>query len=385
MQIRRYYGKSVHAALKKAKAELGPEAVLLHTRTLKSNLLGGSTVEVIVAVDKEAPSAIDEIVGNEKEEIEEEDEPIERAKAVLTANSYRRAEGEYELKHIGEELSEIRDLLHILMSSVKKDQSSDLPETVRGLYEKFIRNEVDPAIAYDLAKGLEPCFSDEGGKLISERLAELIAKAVKFTGGITLQGEPRTVALIGPTGVGKTTTVAKLAAHFKLKFKRKVALVTIDTYRIAAVHQLQIYADIIRTPLKVANDPQQLSEEVKSLSDHDLILIDTPGRSQYDVERIAEIERFMTALPQVEIHLLISASTRNGDVYEILDGFGGLGVDGLIFTKLDETARYGAILNAAVRSGRPLSYFTTGQDAAGDIEVATVEKIASLLLRGLRR
>ena len=104
MQIKRYYGKSVHAALEKAKAELGPDAILLHTRTLKSSILGGSTVEVIVAVDREAPSEIDEVIGDDEEKNEE---PVERAKAILTANSYRRAEGGYELKHIGEELSEI--------------------------------------------------------------------------------------------------------------------------------------------------------------------------------------------------------------------------------------------------------------------------------------
>lgn len=381
MQIKRYYGKSVHAALEKAKAELGPDAVLLHTRTLKSGLLGGSTVEVIVAVDREAPSKIDEMIGDEKEET---GETVERAKAILTAGSYRRAEREYELKHIGEELSEIRDLLHILLSNVKREESSDLPETVRGLYEKFIKNELDPAIAYELAKGLEPCFSD-GSKMINERLTELIGRAMRFTGGITLQGGVKSVALIGPTGVGKTTTIAKLGAYFKLKLKKKVAFLTIDTYRIAAVQQLQIYADIMKSPLKVADDPEGLIEGINSLSDYDLILIDTPGRSHYDLARIGEIERFMAVLPQVEIHLLISASTRSRDTYEILNGFGSIGVDGLIFTKLDEASCYGSILNAAIRSGKPISYFTTGQDVAGDIEVATVERVASLLLRGFRR
>jgi len=381
MQIKRYYGKSVHAALEKAKAELGPDAILLHTRTLKSSVLGGSTVEVIVAVDREAPSEIDEVIGDEEEKIEE---PVERAKAILTANSYRRAKGGYELKHIGEELSEIRDLLHILLSNVKREQSLDLPETVQGIYEKFIKSELDPAIAYDLAKGLEPCFSDNG-KLINERLAELIGKATKFNGGITLQGEMKSVALIGPTGVGKTTTIAKLGAYFKLKLKRKVAFLTIDTYRIAAVQQLQIYADIMRSPLKVADDPEELVREVESLSDHDLILIDTPGRSHYDAARIGEIEGFIAVLPQVEVYLLISASTRSREIYEILNGFGSVGVDGLIFTKLDEASCFGSIVNAAIRSGKPLSYFTTGQDVAGDIEVATVERVTSLLLRGFRR
>ncbi|RKY03260.1 flagellar biosynthesis protein FlhF, partial [Candidatus Poribacteria bacterium] len=117
----------------------------------------------------------------------------------------------------------------------------------------------------------------------------------------------------------------------------------------------------------------------------DLILIDTPGRSQRDLKRIKEIESFLLELPQVEVHLLISAVTRDRDVRDIIDAFLPLGVDYLIFTKLDESSCFGALVNAAVRSERPISYFTTGQDAAGDIEVATVERIASLLLRGFKR
>jgi len=382
MQIKRFYGKTVHAAMEKAKAELGPEAVLLHARTVKSKLGGGSMVEIIVAVDREAPSAVDELKSSELSKARE----IAGSRAAIAAYSKAgESEERFELRHIGEELAEIRDLLHILLSDVKREKASHLPETVRGFYDRFVEGELDPGIAYDLAVGLEACFAEGSERTVHEQLVRMLSKLVRVSGGITLEGGPKFVALVGPTGVGKTTTIAKLAAHFKLRLKRRVAFLSIDSYRIGATYQLNTYAEIMKIPFRLAQDPSELREKADELSDHDLILIDTPGRSQRDLKRIKEIESFLLELPQVEVHLLISAVTRDRDVRDIIDAFLPLGVDYLIFTKLDESSCFGALVNAAVRSERPISYFTTGQDAAGDIEVATVERIASLLLRGFKR
>ena len=185
--------------------------------------------------------------------------------------------------------------------------------------------------------------------------------------------------LVGPTGVGKTTTIAKIAANFSLIDAKKVGLITVDTYRIAAVDQLKRYAEIIGIPLHVAFDPQELKEGIAKMKDRDLILIDTAGRSQNNFLQINELKNYLQDV-DAEIHLVISATTKSTDVDEIVRAFGQVSIDRVIITKLDETTSYGVILQTCQRTRAPLSFVTTGQGVPEDIEVATGEKLAQLIL-----
>ena len=215
-------------------------------------------------------------------------------------------------------------------------------------------------------------------------MATLISKPLCISQGIQIGHHPTCVAFVGQTGVGKTTTLAKLAAYYHLKEDQDVVLLTVDNYRIAATQQLRTYADILSLPFEVAQTPEELVEKVQAHQDADLLLIDTPGRSQLDMLHLREIEAFLNAVRPDETHLLISATTRNQDVRGIVKHYGAVGVNRLIFTKLDETHCFGAILNAFVQSNKPISYFTTGQDVASDIEIPEPDRIAGLLLRGVR-
>jgi len=195
-------------------------------------------------------------------------------------------------------------------------------------------------------------------------------------------GRPLTLALVGPTGVGKTTTVAKLAATFKLRQGKRVGLVTSDTYRIAAVDQLRTYAEIIGLPLKVAMSPSDMAAGCQSLCDCDIILIDTAGRSPRDPGRIDELRQFIAAARPHQTHLVLSSVASESVMLEAANRFLPMSPDRVIFTKLDEAVKLGVLITVARRISLPLSYLTTGQEVPDHIEPGRAERLAELLLDG---
>ncbi|TVQ61711.1 MAG: flagellar biosynthesis protein FlhF [Phycisphaerales bacterium] len=195
-------------------------------------------------------------------------------------------------------------------------------------------------------------------------------------------GRPTTIALLGPTGVGKTTTLAKLAATHKLRHGRKVGLITSDTYRIAAVEQLRTYANIIGLSLKVVLTPDEMGEACEAFAACDVILIDTAGRSQHDTDRIRELREFVEAARPHRRHLVLSAAAQEAVMLAAADRFGALGPDRLLLTKLDEAVRFGPVLNVASRVALPLGYVTSGQEVPDDIEPANADRLARLILDG---
>lgn len=191
---------------------------------------------------------------------------------------------------------------------------------------------------------------------------------------------PLVVALIGPTGVGKTTTIAKLAASYKLRHGKSVALITSDTYRIAAVDQLRTYAGIIGLTLKVVLTPQEMAQAVASLSNHDVILIDTAGRSQFNADRLVELQEFLTAAGPTETHLVLSTTASEQVLLKTAESFAPLRPSRVILTKLDEAVNFGVIVNVARRLNTQLSFITTGQEVPDDIEQSHPDRLARLVL-----
>jgi flagellar biosynthesis protein FlhF len=216
---------------------------------------------------------------------------------------------------------------------------------------------------------------------VRKSLVSKIERDLPLAGPIDLTpGRPRIVAFVGPTGVGKTTTIAKLAVQYALDKKKKVAMVTIDTYRIAAVEQLKIYAKIIDLPFRPVSSPEELNQVLAEFADQDLVLIDTAGRSQRDQSQIKEIRNFLKQSFPVEISLVMSITHKEDTLSAINHQFGFLPIDNIIFTKLDESYTYGSIINQLFKMKKPLSYLTTGQKVPEDIEIATKERIISLVL-----
>jgi flagellar biosynthesis protein FlhF len=196
---------------------------------------------------------------------------------------------------------------------------------------------------------------------------------------------PRLMAFVGPTGVGKTTTIAKLAALNVLSERRRVALITLDTYRIAAAEQLKVYGNIIGTPVLVATNRDELHRALRETRGYDAVFIDTAGRCHRSPEHMWELKGLLALPEPMEIHLVLSATTREEEAEEMIRQFSLLPLHSLLFTKLDESGSMGSLFNLVVHTARPLSYLSTGQRVPEDIEVATPERIIDLLWHGFWR
>ena len=198
-------------------------------------------------------------------------------------------------------------------------------------------------------------------------------------------GQCKVVALVGPTGVGKTTTAAKLAAHFSLHEKKRVGLITIDTYRMAAVEQIRTYARILRIPLEVVMTPDDLKPALDRLQNCDLVIVDTVGRSQMDDSRLMEMKRFLDVVRPDETHLVLPAQSAQAVLFKTVEQFSKLGVNRIIFSKLDEAVGIGTMFHVLQRVAVKLSYVTTGQNVPDDIEPGDGRQIARWILDGVRK
>ncbi len=262
-----------------------------------------------------------------------------------------------------------------------------MPEALFNEYVGLIQNEVAQEIADDLCDRVrrdlrEEQLADAGQVRASFRrhLAALVPVAPDSMLVRPSDGRPFTVALVGPTGVGKTTTVAKLAAAYKLRHQRRVGLITTDTYRIAAVDQLRTYANIIGLPLKVALTPAEMAEACRSLEHCDVILIDTAGRSPNDGARLEEIRAFAKAADPHEVHLVLASTCSEQVLMRTIERFSPVEADRVIFTKTDEAVSLGVLINVMRKAGKELSFITTGQEVPDHIEAGSPERLAALIL-----
>ncbi len=263
-------------------------------------------------------------------------------------------------------------------------QLNGFSERCNALYKKLIESEVKPDIASKLINGItnsDIMHSDtQAVKMFNSALAEMFPVA----GPLKLKKDgPVIVTFVGPTGSGKTTTLAKLAAHCCITKQKKVSIITADTYRIAAIEQIKMFADIIKVGLQVIFSPEEIPDALEVFRNDDIVFVDTAGRSQRNTEHMEDLVKFINALDPDEIHLVMSATTKDSDLVDILKRYRNVHVNRLLFTKLDETVRIGNILNMANESRIPISYFTFGQSVPDDIELAQTNRFVQRLWEGV--
>ncbi len=252
------------------------------------------------------------------------------------------------------------------------------------LIEQDVSAELAGRIMEQVARRFEtdPSPSEEAVRAaVLERIAAILPNDAgdSFEVGLGRHG-PRRIALVGPTGVGKTTTLAKIAANLKLKRGLRVGIVAADTYRIAAVDQLRTYAEILGLPVEVASSPRDAARACGCLNDVDVILIDTAGRSQNDHMKISELRAFLASAEPDETHLVLSATASARTLAREAEAFGALGIDRIVLTKLDEAASFGTLVSLVERLGKSVSFFTHGQEVPDHIEVARSRRLAALVL-----
>jgi flagellar biosynthesis protein FlhF len=260
-----------------------------------------------------------------------------------------------------------------------------LSEVFARLRRKLVRQEVEEFILQRMVQGmLADRIDPEKDVETIGWIKPFIEKSMKVAPAPTFGGVTRVAAFVGPTGVGKTTTLAKLAARYSLLDRKKVVMVTADTYRIAATEQLKTYGRIMGVPVEIANTADEMPDIIAKHKGADLVLLDTAGRSPTNEEQMTDLKQFIFKSQPDETHLVLSATTKYFDMLRIVERFGSaVPLNRLIFTKMDETIYYGALLNIMMNFQIPLSFCATGQNVPDDLEIPEPAKFAETMARAL--
>ncbi len=405
MIVKKFEARTETEAVMRAKEDLGAQAVVLNVKTIKQRgifrLFRRDKVEITAALEER--EFVQEI--NEKKPVLES-----KPKGKIDL----RADEKIDVIPASDEIErKLDNLSEMLKSRIKENTEEKHPDrmedntfndetddprqramnnnikTLRLVYNKLIDNEVDEKYANDIVNEIENSLKKESN--IDSILAGVYQKIILKLGEadtIRIGDTRKVVFFVGPTGVGKTTTIAKIASKYKLNEHKKVAFITSDTYRIAAVEQLNTYANILDVPVRVVYTDDELKNALDEFTNYDLILVDTTGRSHKNKEQRINIINLYNSVKkeerdmESEIFLVLSVTTKYKDLISIAKAYEKLGDYKLLFTKLDETGALGNILNIKLLTGAHLSYTTAGQNVPDDIEVINVQKLAKQLLGG---
>ncbi len=406
MEIKTFRAKTMQQALNLVRSELGAEATVLHTRELNTGLIGrflrGRQYEIAAsaetATSKRAtpslavsPTASRAVSSEGVSATVALEQPLEiDYRARYREQLRQQAEqdpAQDPVRGPAQGFDELHDLAEQLRERSHQNASRHLPAAIFQIYTDMIESDIDERVAQALIEQLrsdarvDAKVNVNDGASVQAELVRMLADELTVSGPIEASpGQGRVVALVGPTGVGKTTTIAKLAANYRLRENKRVGLITVDTYRIAAVEQLRTYADIIDLPMEIVSTPREMGEAIARMSDLDLILMDTAGRSPRDEVKIQELKSMLAEAEPDEVHLVLSAVGGARSLTMTAERFATVGTTSLLITKLDEATALGNLLSVTRNCGLPLSYLTDGQNVPDDIQVAESKKLARMIL-----
>lgn len=416
MTINKFQGRTEEEAIEKAKQEFGENAVIMNVKEVKPKGLfrafKNSTYEVTAAMEekeqfvnpkralqntKKLHDSIN-LSADEKIEIPKPDakpdfrEMIQKSAANQQMPVQEEKKIEQRLDDLSNRLEE--SLVRTPMGEKKSEETSakEKPASeefhfVRILYSTLLKNEVHEKYVNQILDEIEKLIRP--GNSVDMILSNVYQKLILRFGQpktIDLSGnKPKVLFFVGPTGVGKTTTIAKIASKYKVEYDKKVAFITADTYRIAATEQLQVYANILDAPMSIVYTQDEMNDAIAKFAEHDLVFVDTAGFSHKNEKQRNDMKALLGGVNEEynkEVYLVLSATTKYADLLDIVDSYREIADYKLIFTKLDETTTYGNLLNIKLYSGADLSYTTNGQNVPDDIEVFDTQKIVKKLLGG---
>jgi len=376
-KLKSFRAPTYKEALEKVKKEVGDEVKIVSSKEIKrATLTTPGLYEIVVEIEEDKDEDVLLKISN-------------AAKEIQTITNKNDNIDLSEIKELKEKVKEISDTLKYLQATIWSMNKKDFE----------IPPEFSEIYALAKASGIIDRHLDEIMKLTikympfkmrrnSETIKRYFNTLLKKMIPIRIEREitppqKKILMFIGPTGVGKTTTIAKLAARYAYKMSKryKVGIITLDTYRIGAVEQLMSYAKIMRLPIETVIDPTDFEEALNSLKHNDYILIDTVGSSQHDKEKIEKLSNFLkvNTFSEINVNLVLSAVTKYEDLIDIYKNFSIFPIDTLIFTKLDETKTYGNVFSFLLDVKKPLSYFSIGQEVPDDL----IEASAEYLLKGI--
>jgi flagellar biosynthesis protein FlhF len=418
MKPTKFYGSNEREAFLKVKNSLGDDAVILETRHVTQGGVmgvGSKTMIEITATqnpikfvakqvaEKSSPSKMlnkayqsnntteTSSVKLKADELksslwaDEIKEPIQKPQAknpntVSDASMMSLIKNNSKLES---EMKQIREMVQELVTETKAEKVANFPQALIDLYQNLIDNDVSKDLALGIVNKLKKdvATGELSRETIEAHLRIYINRLIPEHGPLQLtEGRPSYVALIGATGVGKTTTIAKLAAIHKFQMNKKVGFITLDTYRIAAVDQLRKYAEIMNAPLEVVHSPEEFGPAIERLKDRDLVLVDTAGRNQKSAIKKQELMNYFRFTPIEEIYLVLSSTASEKNIQSNIREFSDFPISSLIITKIDEAITYGSILSIVAKANRSVAYITTGQEVPQDIEVSNPLKLTDMIL-----
>lgn len=345
MKIKKYTGETSYEAMLKLKNELGQDAVILSTKEIKGKGFLGFFKKPIVEVT-----------------VAYEDKDL-----IANQQNFR---DEYKISKLTNEIKELKDVVMRMDKKNIKIENIHLLDYMERMKQSGMNTPIVEEIAYEINADLKNIPAEDKG-FIRGRIKSKLLEIIGEPNPINISGKGNVVIFVGPTGVGKTTTLAKLAAKLFIDEHYEIGLITADTYRIAAVEQLKIYGEILKLPIEVSYTTEEVLEAVKKFSNKDLIFIDTAGRSYKDIDQTNEIEEILKAVDTKEIYLVLNTTFSNRALITMLENYYFLNDYKLLITKLDESEGLGNIINMIKISEKDLSYFTDGQNVPDDIMLAS--------------
>lgn len=405
MIIKKFQGKTEAEAVESAKKELGSNVVIMNVRNMKRKGLFGflkpQMIEVTVALEEEPEQSSIPL----KEEAVKQpliDAIVHKAAMEAAASIDNNMTKDAAIENSRKDSSAIEeklDTLHTLLEqqlqkpdetkgdALEEEEESEVERFMKLLYNTMLTNEVSEQNANQIIDEIEKI--NKPNMPFDYALANTYQKMIlKFGKPIEItpaKKGPKVIFFIGPTGVGKTTTIAKIASKFSVESGRKVALLTADTYRIAAAEQLRTYANILEVPFRVIYSTEEIGQALRDFRNYDFIMVDTAGHSHQNEaqkEAMASFVHSVDGMAEKEVFLVLSATTKYRDLLSIADTYSAMTEYKLIFTKLDETTTLGNLLNLKLHTGAPLSYVTYGQNVPDDIEIFNPQKTVKQLLGG---